>query len=94
MTGGGVLSVSTRCKNDWIEILISDTGTGIKKEHRNKIFDPFFTTKEPGKGTGLGLWVSYNIIKEHNGVINFETKTKEESEKTGTTFIIKLPKIR
>lgn len=93
MTGGGVLSVSTRCKNDWIEILISDTGTGIKKEHRNKIFDPFFTTKEPGKGTGLGLWVSYNIIKEHNGVINFETKTKEESEKTGTTFIIKLPKI-
>ncbi len=93
MKGGGTLSVSTRCKDDWIEILISDTGSGIKKEYRHKIFDPFFTTKEPGKGTGLGLWVSYNIIKEHNGIINFETKTKEETEKTGTTFIIKLPKI-
>ncbi|MCS7163973.1 MAG: ATP-binding protein [Thermodesulfovibrio sp.] len=93
MPMGGVLSVSTHCKDEWIEILISDTGTGIKREYRHKIFDPFFTTKEPGKGTGLGLWVSYNIIKEHNGIINFETKTKEESEKTGTTFIIKLPKI-
>ncbi|MCX8034472.1 MAG: ATP-binding protein [Thermodesulfovibrio sp.] len=93
MKGGGVLSISTKYKNDWIEILISDTGSGIKKEHRQRIFDPFFTTKDPGKGTGLGLWVSYNIIKEHNGIINFETKTEEESNKTGTTFIIKLPKL-
>jgi len=52
---------------------------------------PFFTTKKVGEGTGLGLWVSYNIVKKHNGIITFETRTKEESEEAGTTFIIKLP---
>ncbi len=91
MKGGGTLTIETKLKDDWIEICIADTGCGIKKEHRQKIFDPFFTTKEVGKGTGLGLWVSYNIIKKHNGIITFETKTKEESEQTGTKFIIKLP---
>ncbi len=91
MKGGGTLTIETKFKDEWIEICIADTGCGIKKEHRQKIFDPFFTTKEVGKGTGLGLWVSYNIIKKHNGIITFETKTKEESEKTGTIFIIKLP---
>ncbi len=91
MKGGGVLTVSTRYDGHWIEICISDTGCGINKDHRQRIFDPFFTTKEVGKGTGLGLWVSYNIIKKHNGIITFETKTKEESEHTGTRFIIRLP---
>ncbi|GAB6182474.1 sensor histidine kinase [Thermodesulfovibrio hydrogeniphilus] len=91
MKGGGTLTIETRFKDEWIEICIADTGCGIKKEHRQKIFDPFFTTKEVGKGTGLGLWVSYNIIKKHNGIITFETKTKEECEETGTKFIIKLP---
>lgn len=91
MKGGGVLTVSTRYDGHWIEICISDTGCGIDKDHRQRIFDPFFTTKEVGKGTGLGLWVSYNIIKKHNGIITFETKTKEESEHTGTRFIIRLP---
>lgn len=91
MKGGGLLTISTRYDGEWVEICISDTGCGIPKEHRQRIFDPFFTTKEVGKGTGLGLWVSYNIVKKHNGIITFVTKTKEESEKTGTTFIIKLP---
>lgn len=91
MKGGGVLTISTGYDGQWIEVCISDTGCGIPKEHRHRIFDPFFTTKEVGKGTGLGLWVSYNIIKKHNGIITFETKTKEESETTGTKFIIKLP---
>jgi len=93
MKGGGLLTISTRYDGEWVEICISDTGCGIPKEHRQRIFDPFFTTKEVGKGTGLGLWVSYNIIKKHNGIISFETKTKEESEETGTKFIIKLPPI-
>jgi PAS domain S-box-containing protein len=93
MKGGGLLTISTRYDGEWVEICISDTGCGIPKEHRQRIFDPFFTTKEVGKGTGLGLWVSYNIIKKHNGIISFETKTKEESEETGTIFIIKLPPI-
>lgn len=91
MKGGGILCISTKYDGHWIIISISDTGCGIPKEHRQRIFDPFFTIKELGKGTGLGLWVSYNIIKKHNGIITFETKTKEESEKPGTTFIIKLP---
>ena len=94
MKGGGILTISTRYDGEWVEVCISDTGCGIPKEHRQRIFDPFFTTKEVGKGTGLGLWVSYNIIKKHNGIITFNTKTKEESEETGTKFIIKLPSIK
>jgi len=94
MKGGGILKISTRYDGEWVEISISDTGYGIPKEYRNRIFDPFFTTKEVGKGTGLGLWVSYNIVKKHNGIITFVTKTKEESEQTGTTFIVKLPPIK
>jgi signal transduction histidine kinase len=74
-----------------VEIRVTDTGHGIKKEHRNRIFDPLFTTKEVGKGTGLGLSVSYGIITRHSGTITFKSRTKEDSEETGTTFIINLP---
>jgi len=92
MQGGGILTITTRSTaNDLVEIRISDTGEGIKKEHRSRIFDPLFTTKDVGKGTGLGLSVSYGIISNHGGAITFETKTKEESEETGTTFIIVFP---
>lgn len=94
MQGGGTLTVSTKNDGEWVEVRISDTGCGIKKEHRHRIFDPLFTTKEVGKGTGLGLSVSYGIIKKHNGIITFETKTKDESEKPGTTFIVRLPVYR
>jgi PAS domain S-box-containing protein len=89
MRGGGTLTIKTKLlNNNHIEIRISDTGHGIKKEHRKRIFDPLFTTKEVGKGTGLGLAVSYGIVIKHHGTITFETKTKEESEETGTTFIV------
>lgn len=91
MKNGGMLKVSTKYDKYWVEIFISDTGPGIPKQYRNRIFEPFFTTKEEGKGTGLGLWISYNIIDKHDGLITFKTKTKEESEETGTTFLIKLP---
>ncbi len=92
MQGGGVLTITTRLyNNDTVEISIADTGHGIKREHRSRIFDPLFTTKEVGKGTGLGLSVSYGIITKHGGAVTFETKTKEDSEETGTVFIIAFP---
>ncbi len=93
MKGGGTISVSTRLLDDgkWIEIRVSDTGSGIMKEHRKNIFDPLFTTKKVGDGTGLGLSVSYGIITRHRGTITFQTKTEEESKEHGTTFIITLP---
>jgi PAS domain S-box-containing protein len=92
---GGFLTITTRAinNNQNIEIRISDTGSGINKENRKRVFDPLFTTKRVGEGTGLGLTVTYAIIKKHGGEITFETKTKEESDNTGTTFTIILPAI-
>ena len=69
----------------WVEV--SDNGKGIAPEHLDKIFDPFFTTKAVGQGTGLGLSVSYNIIKKHNGEIRIDSHVGK-----GTTFRILLPK--
>ncbi len=96
MKGGGILTIVTRMIDEGqnVEIRISDTGCGIKKEHRTRIFDPLFTTKKMGEGTGLGLSVSYGIITKHGGNITFKTKTGEESGETGTTFIITLPAIK
>ena len=82
----GEITIRTRAINSLAEIKISDTGIGIPEESLPKIFDPFFTTKEVGKGTGLGLNVSYNIIKKHNGTIDVES-----TEGKGTTFIIRIP---
>ena len=83
----GTLTISTEfCDHKWIEIHISDTGTGILKENLAKIFDSFFTTKPAGEGTGLGLHMSYNIIKKHKGTITVKSKVGY-----GSTFTIKLP---
>ena len=65
---------------------VKDNGTGIEQNVLNKIFQPFFTTKPTGQGTGLGLSLSYDIIKAHGGEIKVETKEGEGSE-----FIIQLP---
>ena len=68
-------------------ITFTDNGPGIEEENLSKIFEPFFTTKVQGKGTGLGLWVSYGIIKSFQGDIQVNSNVGE-----GTTFIIKFPK--
>ncbi len=78
--------VSTKKVSDKVFITIQDNGFGIPKKIVDKIFQPFFTTKPSGEGTGLGLSLSYDIIKAHGGEIKVET---EEGE--GTTFIIQLP---
>jgi signal transduction histidine kinase len=93
MEEGGTLTVETTSRESKrsIEVIISDTGTGIKPKDRTRIFDPLFTTKKVGEGTGLGLTVTYAIIKKYGGEIAFETRTKEESRDSGTTFIITLP---
>jgi PAS domain S-box-containing protein len=82
----GQIRVQTRHADDWVEIVISDTGCGIPPENLASIFDPFFTTKEVGKGTGLGMNIAYNIVKKHKGEILVESKVGE-----GTTFTIRLP---
>ena len=84
--GKGVISVSTRIRNDNVLVEISDTGSGISPEHLPRIFDPFFTTKPVGKGTGLGLAVAYAIIRKHNGEI-----TVNSIVGAGTTFTICIP---
>jgi two-component system, NtrC family, sensor kinase len=80
------VSVSTKNMNDKVEIRVTDNGNGIPQKVVDKIFQPFFTTKPTGQGTGLGLSLSYDIVKAHGGEIKAETKEGEGSE-----FIIQLP---
>lgn len=83
----GKIVVSTRLKDQWAEINIRDSGTGIPEKIRDKIFDPFFTTKPVGRGTGQGLAISRSVVVDkHRGSIRFETETGR-----GTTFVIRLP---
>ena len=81
-----VVSVCTKKIKDKVEIRVKDNGTGIPKKVLDKVFHPFFTTKPTGQGTGLGLSLSYDIIKAHRGEIRVETKEGE-----GAEFTIHLP---
>jgi two-component system NtrC family sensor kinase len=88
MDGNGKLDLATRFDPiaNCIEVEFTDTGHGIAKENLDKIFDPFFTTKDTGHGVGLGLAISFGIIKEHKGTISVESEVGK-----GTTFIVRLP---
>jgi signal transduction histidine kinase len=80
------VKIATAKQQDKIEIRVADNGTGIPASVKEKIFQPFFTTKPTGQGTGLGLSLSYDIVKAHGGELRVDTK-----EKVGTTFIIQIP---
>lgn len=96
--GGGRLIVCARRSRDWvhpqrdgIRITIADTGTGMTKEVRERLFEAFFTTKG-ATGTGLGLWVSHEIILKHHGIIHVRSRTAAaESASSGTAFQIFFP---
>ncbi|MCP3951726.1 MAG: response regulator [Desulfobacterales bacterium] len=100
MPGGGCISVRTRnthldegltrsyeaSPGKYIVLTVTDTGIGMDSETRQKIFNPFFTTKEMGRGTGLGLASVYGIVKNHDGIIDVDSRQGE-----GTTFTVYLP---
>ncbi len=80
--------ISTKKLDDKVEIKVEDNGNGIPQKVLDRIFQPFFTTKPTGQGTGLGLSLSYDIVKAHGGVLKVETKEGEGSE-----FCIQLPAV-
>jgi len=92
MPNGGELTVTIDADQWNLTIMVRDTGVGIPQENLKKIFEPFFTTKQIGKGTGLGLAVTYGIIKMHSGDIQVVSNADPNEGPTGTTFTIKLPK--
>ena len=83
------VSVSTKKNSDTIEVKVKDNGIGIPQKVLDKIFQPFFTTKPTGQGTGLGLSLSYDIVKAHGGELIVGTKEGE-----GTEFILSLPNLK
>ncbi|OGR73202.1 MAG: hypothetical protein A2179_00760 [Elusimicrobia bacterium GWC2_63_65] len=93
MGGSGGLTVRTFAERESVCFSVADTGCGIKPENIKKIFEPFFTTKQIGKGTGLGLAVSYGIIKVHRGSIAVQSNSDPAAGPTGTTFTVKLPRV-
>jgi len=93
MPQGGELIIEVNGDDKNMVIKISDTGIGIAEENLDKLFTPFFTTKEIGKGTGLGLPLVYGIIKMHRGKIDVNSNADSAAGKTGTTFILTLPRV-
>jgi PAS domain S-box-containing protein len=88
MESGGVLAVKSSASDGLVRVTVADTGSGIAPEHLARVFDPFFTTKAARRGTGLGLSVSYGIIKEHSGEIEVESQTG-----AGTRFHVTFPEL-
>ncbi len=91
MQGNGALTIMARHRSnqDIVEICFKDSGPGMPKEIQNQIFDPFFTTKTDSGGTGLGLSVSYAIVREHKGTIRVNSEQGQ-----GTTFTLRFPALQ
>lgn len=85
---GGTLTVSSEVQTNAVQIQIQDTGCGIAAEILPHIFEPFFTTKESGKGTGLGLAIVQQILEEHSGSVEVQSKQEE-----GTVFTVRFPRV-
>jgi len=85
--GYGDISIAIYRRQTVVQIVVKDSGIGIKPEDLDKIFDPFFTTKPTGKGTGLGLAICYGIVDVHNGRI----EAFSEGSGKGATFTVTLP---
>ncbi len=81
-----MLTIKSFQENGYVVVTVTDTGTGMTDEVKEKLFEPFFTTKKTGKGTGLGVSISYGIIKDYEGKIEIQTKVG-----VGTTFKVKFP---
>ena len=82
----GRVFVSLKKKDSAAELVVADNGAGISRKDMDKIFEPFFTTKAAGEGTGLGLWISFSIIREYGGAI-----TAANRPQGGAEFVIRLP---
>jgi len=80
------LTIKSFAENEHVCVKVTDTGIGMSEEVKNKIFEPFYTTKKVGKGTGLGVSISYGIVNDYKGDIEIESEVGK-----GTTFIIKFP---
>jgi PAS domain S-box-containing protein len=91
MDGGGILTISAHYSDGMVSVGFTDTGHGIPEENMDKIFEPFFTSKKVGEGTGLGLSVSYGIVKKYGGDILVKSQTTAEGKDPGTTFTVLLP---
>ncbi len=81
-----ILEITREFRDEMIEIRVSDTGIGMSPPVARRAFESFFTTKEIGKGTGLGLFISYNLVTEIDGTIELESELGK-----GTTVIIRIP---
>ena len=92
MDAGGRLTIQTGGDENRVSLRVIDTGSGIPEDNLKRIFDPFFTTKPMGKGTGLGLAVTYGIVKMHCGDIRVQSSANPAAGPTGTTFTVFLPR--
>jgi len=92
MPHGGELTIRTLGSDSKVVLTVADTGVGIAPENLGRIFEPFFTTKQIGMGTGLGLSVTYGIVKLHRGDIAVKSNADPATGPTGTTFTVTLPR--
>jgi len=88
MPNGGTLTINAYCRESKVLLEVCDTGEGIQQQNIRKIFDPFYTTKPPGEGTGLGLWLTYEIVNSYGGEI-----TAQSNKNMGTIITVKFDRV-